>query len=263
MHPSELLTPDSVPTMLISHLEAGVLTLTLDRPDKRNALSSALVEELLKGIERADLDSEVRLLVLRGAGKDFCAGADLDELLASADRDPAENEASALRLGAVFQGLRRLPKPTVAVVQGRALAGGCGLATACDFVLAADSAQFGYPEIQRGFVPAMVMAMLVRQVGEKRALDLTGTGRLLSAAEAYQLGLVTSVIEAAHFAPRTSHLIQQLASVSLTAYALTKQLCYAQDGLPFDDAIQLGARINAMSRATPDFKTAIAAFFGK
>ena len=249
--------------MLQTALEAGVLTLTLDRPAKRNALSSALIEALHEGVTRADHDPAVRVLVIKGAGKDFCAGADLDELLASADKDPADNEQSALRLGALFQGLRALPKPVVAVVQGRALAGGCGLATACDLVLAADTAQFGYPEIQRGFVPAMVMAMLVRQVGEKRALELTVTGRLLSAAEAQALGLVTEVISTPDFAPRTSHLVNQLTGVSLTAYALTKQLCYAQDGLPFDDAIRLGARINAMSRATPDFRSAIAAFLKK
>jgi methylglutaconyl-CoA hydratase len=249
--------------MLATHLEAGVLTLTLDRPDKRNALSSALIEELGAAIARAELDSAVRVVVLKGAGKDFCAGADLEELLASADRDPAENEQGALKLGHLFVALRQLPKPVVAVVQGRALAGGCGLATACDFVLAADDAQFGYPEIQRGFVPAMVMAMLVRQVGEKRALDLTGTGRLLSAAEAQQFGLVTSVFSAPDLGLRSADLIRQLTTVSLTAYALTKQLCYAQDGLPFEDAIKLGARVNAISRATPDFRTAIAAFLKK
>jgi methylglutaconyl-CoA hydratase len=166
-------------------------------------------------------------------------------------------------LGALYQGIRRLPKPVVAVVQGRALAGGCGLATACDLVLAADTAQFGYPEIQRGFVPAMVMAMLVRQVGEKRALELTVTGRLLSAIEAMSFGLVTQVMSTPDFGPRTSDIVRTLSGVSLTAYALTKQLCYAQDGLPFDDAIQLGARINAMSRATPDFRTAISAFLKK
>lgn len=249
--------------MLKTHLDAGILTLTLDRPEKRNALSSAMIEALHQGVARAELDGAVRVLVLKGAGKDFCAGADLDELLASADHDPADNEASALRLGALFEALRALPKPVVAVVQGRALAGGCGLATACDLVLAADTAQFGYPEIQRGFVPAMVTALLVRQVGEKRALDLTGTGRLLSAAEAYQMGLVTSVLSAPDFALRTSDLITQLTTLSPTAYALTKQLVYAQDGLPFGDAIKLGARINAMSRATPDFRAAIAQFLRK
>ena len=249
--------------MLQTTLDAGILTLTLDRPDKRNALSSALVEELHQGFERAELDGTVRVVVLKGTGKDFCAGADLDELLASADKDPAENEASALRLGALFGAIRALPKPVVAVVQGRALAGGCGLATACDVVLAADSAQFGYPEIQRGFVPAMVMALLVRQVGEKRALELTTSGRLLSAPEALALGMVTEVIPTAQLATQSAARSTQYGSVSLTAFALTKQLCYAQDGLPFADAIKLGARINAMSRTTPDFRAAISAFLKK
>lgn len=249
--------------MLATQLDAGILTLTLDRPDKRNALSMALVEALLEGVRRAEEDPAVRVLVLKGAGKDFCAGADLDELLASADKDPAENERGALRLGELFLALRRSPKPVLAVVQGRALAGGCGLATACDLVLAADTAQFGYPEIQRGFVPAMVMAMLVRQVGEKRALALTVTGQVLSAGEALGAGLVTEVVPAAQLDTQSAVRGTQLAQVSLTAYALTKQLCYAQDGIPFEDAIKLGARINAMSRTTPDFKQAIAAFLKK
>lgn len=249
--------------MLATQLDAGILTLTLDRPDKRNALSTALVEALLAEVRRADEDPAVRVVVLKGAGKDFCAGADLEELLASADKDPADNEQSALRLGELFVALRNSPKPAVAVVQGRALAGGCGLATACDLVLAADNAQFGYPEIQRGFVPAMVMAMLVRQVGEKRALELTATGRLLSAAEALALGLVTEVVPSADLTTQSTLRSTQLAGVSLTAYALTKQLCYAPDGLPFEDAIKLGARINAMSRTTPDFRKAIAAFLEK
>jgi methylglutaconyl-CoA hydratase len=249
--------------MLATSLEAGILTLTLNRPEKRNALSSALIEQLHAAIGRADEDAAVRVVLLRGAGKDFCAGADLDELLASADQEMALNEASALRLGALFEAFRALPKPVVAVVQGRALAGGCGLATACDLVFAAESAEFGYPEIQRGFVPAMVTALLVRQVGEKRALDLTLTGRRLTATEALSIGLVTDVIPDEYFEAQAAARAGQLAQISPTAYALTKQLCYAQDGLPFGDAIKLGARINAMSRATPDFRASISAFLKK
>ncbi len=249
--------------MLATHLDAGILTLTLDRPEKRNALSSALIVELGAAIARAEIDSAVRVVVLKGAGKDFCAGADLEELLASADKDPAENEQSALKLGRLFIALRNLPKPVVAVVQGRALAGGCGLATACDLVLAADSAQFGYPEIQRGFVPAMVMAMLVRQVGERQALHLTVTGRTLGAEEARVLGFVSKILPEGELDAKSAQMIAGLAKTSLTAFALTKQLCHAQDGLPFEDAIKLGARINALSRATPDFRAAIAAFLEK
>ena len=133
----------SPPPPLRTELAAGVLTLTLDRPDKRNALDTSLIDALATALERADLDAEVRVVALRGAGKDFCAGADLQELLDSADRSPEENDASALRLGQVFLAIRRLPKPVVAVVQGRALAGGAGLATACDLVLAGAGVQRG------------------------------------------------------------------------------------------------------------------------
>ena len=170
--------------MLLTELSDGVLTLRLNRPDKRNALSAALLGLLSRELERADLDADVRVVVIRGEGKDFCAGADLDELLASADRTPAENEAAALVLGDVFIQMRKIPKPVVAVIHGRALAGGAGLVTGCDIALAMESARLGYPEIQRGFVPAMVMTMLRRAVGEKIAFDLAATGRVLTATEA-------------------------------------------------------------------------------
>ena len=241
-------------------LQGGVLTLTLDRPDKRNALSGALVEALHAGLERADLDAEVRVVVLRGAGRDFCAGADLEELLASADLAPAANEASALRLGALFVGMRRLPKPVVGVVQGRALAGGAGLATACDLVIAAEGAQLGYPEIQRGFVPAMVMTLLRRAVGEKVALDLVLTGRLLSAGEAQAAGLVARVVPDAELEREASGLASSLAAASPSALALTKQLFYQLDGRSLEDGVALGARVNAAARQTPDFRAAIAQF---
>jgi methylglutaconyl-CoA hydratase len=132
---------------VLETLEQGVLTATLNRPDKRNAIDEAMIERLLQVLERADLDAAVRVVVLRGAGPDFCAGMDLAELLASADRSVALNREAALRFGGIFLQMRRMPKPVVAVVQGRALAGGCGLATACDIVVAAKSAQFGYPEV--------------------------------------------------------------------------------------------------------------------
>ena len=133
------MTPSASP--LASSREDGVLTLTLDRPEKRNALSSALIEALHRALESADLDPDVRVVLLTGAGKDFCSGADLEELLASADASPEENEAAALRLGALFARIRELPKPVIAVVRGRALAGGAGLMTACDIVLAGSGAQ--------------------------------------------------------------------------------------------------------------------------
>ena len=241
-------------------LADGVLTLTLDRPDKRNALSAALIDTLHAALERADLDADARVVVLRGAGRDFCAGADLDELLASADLTLAENEAAARRLGALFTRMRSLPKPVVAVVQGRALAGGAGLVTACDLAVAAASAQLGYPEIQRGFVPAMVMTLLRRAVGEKVALDLVLTGRMLPAEEARAVGLLTRVVTDGELERELSAVVGALVAASATAVALTKQLFYQLDDRALDDGIALGARVNALARQTPDFRAAIAHF---
>ena len=245
---------------LRSELAAGVLTLTLDRPDKRNALSAALIEALHAALERADLDAEVRVVMLRGEGKDFCAGADLEELLASAALSLGENEASALRLGTLFTRMRALPQPVIAVVQGRALAGGAGLVTACDLALLAASAQVGYPEIQRGFAPAMVMALLRRLTGEKAALDLVLTGRVLTAEEARAAGLVSRVVPDVELDREAASLAQQLAESSGTALALTKQLFYQLDLLSLDQGIALAARVNALARETPDFHRAIAGF---
>jgi methylglutaconyl-CoA hydratase len=241
-------------------LDGGVLTVTLDRAEKRNALSSAMVEGLHQALERADLDADVRVVLLRGAGKDFCAGADLDELLASADRSPADNEASAARLGAVFTRMRRIPKPVLGLVQGRALAGGAGLATACDIVVLGASAQLGYPEIQRGFVPAMVMTVLRRLAGEKAALDLVLTGRLVAAEEARTLGLVSRVVPDGQLEEEGRRLAVALAAASPSAVAFTKRLFFQLDGKGFEEGIDLGARVNATARQTPDFREAIARF---
>ena len=246
--------------MLLISLENRVLTLTLNRPEKRNALDAATIAGLTAALERAELDPAVRVVAVRGAGRDFCAGADLDELLASADRSAEDNEESAGRLGAVYCAIRRLAHPVVAVVHGRALAGGAGLATACDLVLAGGSAQFGYPEVQRGFVPAMVMTILRRLAGEKRAFDLVATGRVLSAAEALDAGLVSRVVPDAELDSAATTLLAQLAGSSASALALIKRLFYELDGRSFDEGIALGARINALARAHPDFRTAIAAF---
>jgi methylglutaconyl-CoA hydratase len=156
--------------------------------------------------------------------------------------------------------MRALPKPVVAVVQGRALAGGCGLATGCDLVLAAAASQFGYPEVQRGFVPALVMNMLRRSVGEKHAFDLAATGRVVAAAEAERMGLVSRVFGDEDFDRQVGDVLQQLATLSASALALTKQQFYALDGVSFADGIRLSADVNAVSRTTPDFRAAIASF---
>ncbi len=250
------------PRVLVTRAN-GIATLTLNRPDKRNAIDRRMMAELNTALHDCELASDVRVVALRGAGKDFCAGLDLEELLASADLAPEENERRAMELGALFLALRRLPKVCVAVVEGRALAGGCGLVTACDIVVARAGAQFGYPEIHRGFVPAMVLTMLRRAVGEKVAFDLAATGRLLVAEEAEQLGLISRMFPAEDFEEEVARLLAQLAGFSPSALALTKHQIYALDDLGFEAGIRLGARVNAVARQTPDFRQALQAFLRK
>ena len=222
-----------------------------------------MIEALLAALERADLDANVRVVAVRGAGRDFCAGMDLNELLASADQTLEQNRHAALHFAQVFMRMRRLPKPIVALVQGRVLAGGCGLATACDLILATESAQFGYPEVQRGFVPAIVMTMLRRAVGEKIAFDLAATGRLLDGTEAAAVGLASRVYEDADFEEQAADLLRTLTTISASALALTKQLLYRLEGVPLAEGIRLSADVNAISRTTPDFRSALQAFLKK
>ena len=245
---------------VLVQVAGGILTATLNRPDKRNAIDTAMIDALIAAVDRADLDAAVRVVALRGAGRDFCAGMDLNELLASAGHTLDQNRGAALHFAEVFTRMRRLPKPVVALVQGRALAGGCGLATACDVILAARSAQFGYPEVQRGFVPAIVMTMLRPAVGEKIAFDLAATGRLLNGTEAAAAGLVSRVYEDADLDQQAGAVLRALAEASPSALAFTKQQFYQLDGLSFDDGLRLGADVNAVSRSTPDFRAAISAF---
>jgi methylglutaconyl-CoA hydratase len=248
---------------VLATVDAGILTATLNRPEKKNAIDTLMIEALLEVLERADLDATVRVVALRGAGGDFSAGMDLNELLASADRSVEENRDAALRFGEIFLRMRRLPKPIVALVRGRALAGGCGLATACDLVLATESATFGYPEVQRGFVPAIVMTLLKRVTGEKIAFDLAATGRLLGASEAAAVGLVSRVYEDSDFDDQAAEVLRALAATSGSALAFTKQQFYQLDGLSFELGIRLGADVNAVSRTTPDFRAALQAFLKK
>jgi len=248
---------------VLAEVADGVLAATLNRPDKRNAIDTAMIDALLAVVERADLDASVRVIALRGAGRDFCAGMDLNELLASADHSLDQNRKAALHFAEIFVRMRRLPKPVVALVQGRALAGGCGLATACDLILAAETAQFGYPEVQRGFVPAIVMTMLRRAVGEKIAFDLAATGRLLNGNEAAAVGLVSRVYEDADFDDQAAEVLRVLAESSASALAFTKQQFYQLDGLTFAEGLRLGADVNAVSRSTPDFRAALNTFLKK
>ncbi|HEX9885767.1 MAG TPA: enoyl-CoA hydratase-related protein [Longimicrobiales bacterium] len=240
----------SEPVLLYGVSSQGVATLTLNRPDKRNALNGALVEALAEALERAAADDRVRVVALRGAGRDFCSGADLAELEKIAAMGPEESLADARRLGAVLLAMRSLPKAVVAVVRGRALAGGCGLATACDIVLAEEGAELGYPEVHLGFVPAMVMALLRRKVGEGRAFELVVRGQRVTAREAEGVGLVTRVLPAEGFDAAAADYLEDLARRPPSAVALTKGLLYELDDLGVEAGVERAAHVNVQARLT-------------
>jgi len=241
----------------------GVAILELNRPEKRNALNGDLVEALHEALADAAAEDEVRVVLLRGAGKDFCSGADLAELEAIADMGIEESVEDAQHLGDLFVGMRMLQKPVIAAVHGKALAGGAGLATACDLILAHDEAVFGYPEVHLGFVPAMVMAILRRKLGEGRAFELATVGHRISATEAERIGLVNRVIEGDGFHDAALAFAADLATRPASALALTKRLLYGLDGADFAEGIARGAEVNAIARSTEACREGVRRFLDK
>jgi methylglutaconyl-CoA hydratase len=231
--------------------------LTLARPEKKNALDSQCVHEIVDALMEFEGDDAVRAVLIKADGDDFCTGVDLDALAELLDSSQETHRRDAADLGKVFLTMRGMQKPVVAAVQGRAVAGGCGLATACDVLLARDDAQFGYPEVRIGFIPAMVMNMLRRSVGEKHAFDLVASGRIISATEAERIGLVSRVLPAAHFESEVERYVLGLASHPMSSMGLTKRLFYRLDLLSFRDGIAEGVVSNVEARQTEAFRTGI------
>ena len=253
----------SAERVILYSVDSAVARITLNRPEKRNALNDAVVSGIKGGLRKASQDENVRVIVISGAGKDFCSGADLSALQKIAGASVAENTEDARSLLELFLLIRQLPVPVVAAVTGRALAGGCGLATACDLVLASASARFGYPEVKIGFVPAMVMAILRRNVSEKHAFELLTHGEELSAVQAKEIGLVNQVFSDETFATDVEAYVSRFAELSKQAIALTKGLLYQIDGMAFVEALEAGADVNVIARMTDDCQKGIARFLQK
>jgi methylglutaconyl-CoA hydratase len=241
----------------------AVARITLNRPEKRNALNAAVVAGVKESLRQAAGDDRVRVIVITGAGKDFCSGADLSALQQIATASVSENAEDARSLMDLFLFIREIPVPVVAAVKGRALAGGCGLASACDLVLASASARFGYPEVKIGFVPAMVMAILRRNVSEKRAFELITRGAEITAAEAKQVGLVNQVFADESFDNDVAVYVSEFEKLSRSAIALTKSLLYQMDSLSFPAALETGADVNVIARLTDDCQQRVASFLNK
>jgi len=256
------MTNSESPVVLLASA-GGIARITLNRPEKRNALNSELIEGLKDALRRAAAAGEVRAIVLSGAGSDFCSGADLSALQKIATASVSENLEDARSLMELFTLIRSIKVPVVAAVKGRALAGGCGLATACDIVLAARSSRFGYPEVKIGFVPAMVMAILRRNVSEKRAFEMVTLGAEISADDASSFGLVNRVMDDEGFDDEVDAFVQRFMKTSSSAVALTKQLLYRTDAMSFEDALQFGVDENVIARMSEDCKQGIAQFLKK
>jgi len=255
------MSDESKPLLYI--VEESVARITLNRPEKRNALNGNLVSGIKQALREADGSEAVRAIVLSGAGQDFCSGADLSALQKISEASVSENTEDARSLMELFVLMRQVRVPVVAAVRGRALAGGCGLASACDIVLAAGSARFGYPEVKIGFVPALVTAILRRNVSEKRAFELITRGIEIGAQEAKEIGLVNQVFSDESFDDEVKNYVRTFEKMSKSAVALTKSLLYQIDGLAFLEALEAGVDVNIIARMTEDCRKGIAGFLKK
>lgn len=238
--------------------------ITLNRPEKRNALNYETVSELRQLFEEAASDEKVKVIVLSGEGKAFCAGADLGYIQQLQKNSYEENLEDSRHLKELFYQIYTHPKVVIAAINGHALAGGCGLATVCDFSFAVPEAKFGYTEVRIGFVPAIVMLFLLRKIGEGKAKDLLLSGRLISADEAKSLGLINEVVENGNLHQRVMDFARDLCQQnSGESMMLTKQMMAGLQGKSLEEALEYASAQNAKARDTRDCKKGIAAFLNK
>lgn len=242
--------------------EGRLATITLNRPDKRNAISFELIDDLVRALDEVE-KSDAIVLILTGAGKAFCSGMDLENLKALLGRTPEQNVQDSQAMVQLFRSLYEFPKVTIAAVNGPAIAGGTGLALLCDFTLAVPEAKFGYTEVRIGFVPAIVSTFLLRQVGEKQARDLLLTGRIFGADEAEKLGLIKEIVPAEHLMSRARELAALLMENSASSLRATKQLLTDHARMELNAHIDAAVRENAAIRTTADFREGITSFLEK
>lgn len=244
---------------LLLEIAGDIATITLNRPEKRNAISTQMMAELQTALDEIER-GHARVGIFTGAGKAFCAGMDLDMLASIAKQTPAENQEDSRRIAKMFRRIWSFPRPLIAAVNGPAFAGGCGIATLCDFTLAAPEAKFGYTEVKIGFLPAIVSVFLTRQIGEKRSRDLLLTGRIIDAAEAKEFGLVSEVVPAERLLERAHGLAATLIEASPSSLSRAKRLLISSEIASVDHDLERAILENARIRCTPDFKEGLASF---
>jgi methylglutaconyl-CoA hydratase len=249
-------------TLLLEYRDA-IATITLNRPDKRNAISAAMIADLQSALDAIEKNHSIRVAILTGAGKAFCAGMDLEMLSAIAKQSPTENQEDSRRIAKMLRRIWSFPRPLIAAVNGAAYAGGCGIATLCDFTLATPEAKFGYTEVKIGFLPAIVSVFLTRQIGEKRSRDLLLTGRIIGAQEAKDFGLVTQVVPADLLLARAKELAAELIAASPGSLTRAKHLLTSAAAPGIDHDLERAILENARIRSTPDFQEGVASFLEK
>jgi methylglutaconyl-CoA hydratase len=247
---------------LLVESSGHVATITLNRPDKRNSINTQMIADLQSALDAVET-THARVVILTGAGKAFCAGMDLTLLQAIATQSPSENQEDSRRMAKLFRRIWSYSKPMIAAVNGHALAGGCGIATLCDFTIAVPEAKFGYTEVKIGFLPAIVSVFLTRQIGEKRARDLLLTGRMVDGPEARELGLVNEIVSAERLMGRVNELAEVLIAASPSSITRAKRLLVSAAAISLDADLERAILENAHMRHTPDFKEGIASFLEK
>jgi len=237
--------------------------ITLNRPQVRNALSPELVTHFHTALDQVQERDDVAAVIVTGEGTAFCGGADLKVLREIAAQSVEQARQDSKNLMNFFRRIYEFPKPVIAAVNGPAMGGGCGLASVCDIVLAAEDAVFGYPEVRVGFVPALVAVFLVRICGEKKARELLLTGRVFSAQEAQEIGLVNHVVARESLLEKAREIAREIAQNSPTAVRLTKELMKDLPGLSLEKGLIAALQLNTLIRTTEDFKEGISSFLEK
>ena len=248
--------------MIKYEIKDSIGILTLNRPEKRNALHPELVKQMKVKLSEIEKDSNVKVLIITGEGKAFCAGADLEYLNKLRDFSTLENEEDSKDLSELLLMIYNLPKPVIAAVNGAAIAGGCGLASTCDFIVADESnASFGYSEVKIGFIPAMVSTFLIRRVGEGIAKQMLLSADVITAKRSYEIGFTNYL--SSNVLQFSMELASKLSKNSQNSTAMTKDLIRKVADLPVNEAVEYSVKLNAISRTTDDFKKGINHFLNK
>lgn len=249
--------------MMIKYSKENTIgLLTLNRPEKRNALNPELVKQFKLKLSEIDSDPDLKILIITGEGKSFCAGADLEYLNQLRDFNSIQNEKDSRSLAELFLQIYDLPVPTIAAVNGAAIAGGCGLASVCDFIIAdKTSAEFGYPEVKIGFIPAIVSVFLIKKIGEGKAKQLLLSGDIINAQRSYEIGLADNISD--NVLNDAKNFADQLIFNSPSSMKFTKRMISDVSNLSVKDAVDYCISLNTISRSSADFKKGLEKFLKK